>query len=120
METAAKYDQPPSRWWGNRGDWLEKDYVLTLGYTIYKDGLNELGFPYNLTRHPDNDGWFEAETVTDHAVAAYEQYGRDNPKPGVGERVIVRYTRPADLPLPAVGELLHQPEDDKSDPGQTE
>lgn len=77
-------------------EWGEKDHLLTLAYTIYLDGLNEFGYPVHEARHFDNDGWYEAETVTDHAAAAFDQHSKDNPKPGPGERVVVKFTRPED------------------------
>ncbi|NOJ59761.1 hypothetical protein [Arthrobacter sp. 260] len=63
------------------------------------DGLNEMGFPINQSRHFDNDGYYEAETIQDHSLAAVEQFQKDNKVSSPGERVVVRYTRPPGKPL---------------------
>ncbi|MBE0009602.1 MULTISPECIES: hypothetical protein [unclassified Arthrobacter] len=83
-------------------EWGEKDHLLTLAYTVYLDGLNEMGFPLSQTRHFDNDGYYEAETIQDHSLAAVDQFRKDNKESAPGERVVVRYTRPEGKPLPAL------------------
>lgn len=101
METAAKYDKPPSHWLGNRGAWTAKDYPLTLAYTVYRDRLCECGHDKLLCRHPDNDGWFEAHTSVCQAKAAVERLtGAKGYEPEPGELVYTTYERPDSKPLP--------------------
>lgn len=96
-------------WFGARG-WGRKDYLLTLAYTKYLDGMCSCGFPKAICRHPDNDGWFEAEVVKCNAQGAVEaEQSAEGFVPSPGERLVAKYTRPADRPLPP----LSKPDDKK-------
>lgn len=90
--------RPPSAYLGGV-EWGEQDHLLTLAYTVYLDGLNDLGFPSMQARHFDNDGFYEVETILDHSAAALERHNQDNKDPEPGERVFVKYTRPEGKPL---------------------
>ena len=106
LRTARDHHQPPSRWLlGNRGDWLEKDYPLTLALTVYEDGLCGCGQPMALAHHPDNDGWYDAHKTQCHSCAARDlaTAGSSNEPytPAPGEKVYTEYTRPESKPLAA-------------------
>lgn len=95
--------------WFGVGVWCRKDYVLTLAYTKYLDGMCTCGFPKHVCRHPENDGWFETETVQCNAQAAVEaEQQSEGYVPAPGERLVAKYTRPASKPLPALGESNNQ------------
>lgn len=58
------------------------------------------GHPKQLCQHPDNGGWYKAETVVCNAQAAIDVIkGKDGYKPEPGEMFFTTYTRPADKPL---------------------
>jgi len=88
----------------NRGDWTEKDYVLTLALTVYEDGLCSCGQPMAVAHHKDNDGWYDSKKTQCHSCAARERATQPNGStpyvPAAGEKVYTIYTRPADKPLP--------------------
>jgi hypothetical protein len=92
-------------WFSNRrGDWTDKDYVLTLALTIYEDGLCACGQPMAVAHHPDNDGWYDAKKVQCNSCAKRENAtsgdGTNPYKAAPGEKVYTIYTRPANKPLP--------------------
>jgi hypothetical protein len=104
MRTARATGKPPSHWFTrNRGEWMEKDYVLSLALTIYEDGLCSCGHPLILAHHPDNDGWYEADKTQCHSCAARERatQGTSNERyvPAPGEKLQTRYKRPESKPL---------------------
>ncbi|MDR4533209.1 hypothetical protein [Glutamicibacter sp. PS] len=86
-----------------RGDWTDKDYLLSLALTVYEDGLCSCGHPVELAHHPDNDGWYEAHQKICHACAARERATKGTEKnphrAEPGERVYTTYDRPAGKPL---------------------
>lgn len=90
---------------GNRGEWLEKDYALTLALTTYEDGLCSCGQPVAFAHHPDNDGWYDTHKTQCHSCASRELattgVGSDPYVPMPGEKNHTEYTRPKDKPLPA-------------------
>ena len=91
--------------WFGSSEWCRKDYLLTLAYTKYLDGMCSCGFPKNVCRHPENDGWFETEIVQCHAQAAVEsEQASEGFTPAPGERLVAKYTRPESKPLPPLGE----------------
>lgn len=105
MRTAARNQKPPMHWFSNvRGEWTDKDYLLSLALTIYEDGLCACGQPIVLAHHPDNDGWYEAHKRTCQSCAARERATQGNGKAAYeaapGEKVYTTYDRPADKPLP--------------------
>ncbi|GAA1453477.1 hypothetical protein ACFP47_09215 [Nesterenkonia lacusekhoensis] len=78
LETAEKYGRPPSTWLGGLdGEWGEKDQVLTLVYTLYKDGLCSCGQPIILAHDDENSGWFVAQESVCVACAAVEDHRED-------------------------------------------
>ncbi|WP_190263677.1 hypothetical protein [Glutamicibacter nicotianae] len=86
-----------------RGDWTDKDYLLSLVLTIYEDGLCSCGQPTELAHHPDNDGWYTAHKKVCQSCAARERstqgIGKEPYKPDPGERVYTSYDRPTDKPI---------------------
>lgn len=94
--------RPPSQWFGNTsGDWLSKDFPLTLAFTIYKDRLCDCGHDRAICRHPDNDGWFKPKTTVCQAKAVVDGLtSASGYKPQPGEMISTEYFRPADKPLP--------------------
>lgn len=88
-------------WFSNtRGDWTDKDYVLTLALTIYEDGLCVCGQPMAVAHHPDNDGWYDAKKIQCHSCAKREAASAGKADPVPGEKTYTIYTRPANKPLP--------------------
>jgi hypothetical protein len=83
-----------------RGEWTDKDYVLSLALTIYEDGLCGCGQPMAVAHHPDNDGWYDAKKTQCHSCAKREQANTGKQDPPPGEKVYTIYTRPTDKPLP--------------------
>lgn len=60
-------------WLGKGEQWTEKDYLLTLAYTEYLEGMHACGYPRHVCQHPDNaGGWFETETVVCFATEAVD------------------------------------------------
>ncbi|MCW2132883.1 hypothetical protein [Arthrobacter sp. VKM Ac-2550] len=88
---------------GHRGDWTDKDYVLSLALTAYEDGLCSCGQPIAIAHHPDNDGWYDAHKTQCHSCAARERAtqsdGKQQYKPEPGEKLYTTYERPPDKPL---------------------
>lgn len=74
-----------------RGDWTDKDYLLTLAYTIYEDGLCACGQPRVISHHTDNDGWYEIKKAECFSCAAQERAtagsGNTPYTPAPGEKV---------------------------------
>lgn len=102
---ARSHSMPPSRWLlGHRGEWLEKDYLLSLALEIYTDGLCGCGQPAILAHHPDNDGWYDTKKIQCKSCSSREmatQGTSNNPyEPSPGEKVYTVYTRPESKPLP--------------------
>lgn len=58
--------------------WTEEDRKLMLAYREYQATLcpGGCGQPRDRAHHPDNDGWFEAETTTCYACTARAQAER--------------------------------------------
>ena len=99
MKTAERFGRPPSSYLGGC-KWGESDHLLTFAYTLYLAGMCSCGHPKHLCQHPDNDGWYKAETVICNAQAAIDNItGKDGYKAEPGELFVTRYTRPADEPL---------------------
>ena len=76
-----------------------------LAYAAYKDSLCKgCGHPRSEASHSDNDGYYEAdEPVTCHACTALARAAAESEKDFKPvEYLGVRYTRPADLPLPVL------------------
>lgn len=75
----------------HRGDWTDKDYVLSLALTIYEDGLCSCGQPTVVAHHVDNDGWYEAQKVQCYSCASRElataNSGSEPYTPDPGEKV---------------------------------
>lgn len=58
---------------------------------LYEQSINEHGIPFREATDPDMDGWYEVDdTVIDYAVAAIEEYRKNNKniEPGTQLRVI--------------------------------
>lgn len=105
LRTARSAQKPPSHWfYGNRGEWTDRDYLLALALTIYEDGLCGCGQPVIIAHHPDNDGWYDAKKTQCHSCASREMAtagtGKDAYTPLPGEKVSTKYTRPDNKPLP--------------------
>lgn len=87
LETAEKYGRAPSHWLGGLdGEWGHKDHILTLSYTMYRDGLCSCGHPVAVAHEDEHDGWFVAKTSVCVACAAVD-HKRDDDKPAPGEKV---------------------------------
>ena len=101
LRTARTHRKPPSAWLtGNRGPWKERDYLLTLAYEKWEEGLCSCGQPAVIAHHPDNDGEYDIERVQCHACAALDQANKGR-EPEPGEKSWAQYTRPTWKPLPA-------------------
>jgi len=83
-------------------EWDARDRGLAEGLLAYEAGLMPHGIPAEIALDPDNDGWFDAVPVTDHAQAAIERAQKENKDPEPGLRYGVRYTR--NDPKPTVGD----------------
>lgn len=102
LRTARAHGKPPSHWlYGNRGDWSERDYVLTLVLTKWEQGLCSCGQPIAVAHHPDNDGWYDPKVTQCHSCAEMERHtGSKDYRPDAGEKLSTKYTRPGSKPLP--------------------
>lgn len=86
---------------GLDGEWGEKDQILTLALTVYRDGLCKCGRPLSIAHHPDNNGWYSAHETTCHACRAVEKAQKDNEREP-GTSLFPVYDRPSDLPIGAI------------------
>lgn len=88
----------PSAYLGFQSEY--KDRLLELAYTIYEDGMCDCGWPKQLCRDPDNNGWFElpenttvcqVRAVIDRETA--ERRANPNYQPEPGELLGVIFTK---------------------------
>ena len=80
----------------------------------------DCGHPRHICQHPDNDGWFDAETTQCHAKAAMDRFSAENKEPEPGTLVYTRYTRPDSKPLPPLNsgqDALAEPDRAEHQPG---
>lgn len=83
--------------------WTAGDRALMLAYDAYTATLCPgCGHPIELAWHPDNDGFFDAESATCHACTAMDRAADpDSTKPvKPHDHMWATYTRPPDKPLP--------------------
>lgn len=76
---------------GLDGKWGEKDLLLTLCLTLYRDGLCSCGKPLIVAHDPANEGWYEAKESVCHACAPTERHREEDKKPTPGAKVYPVY-----------------------------
>jgi hypothetical protein len=82
-------------WLGKGEVWTEKDYLLTLAYTEYLEGMHSCGYPRHICQHEENaGGWFTTKEVTCYATEAVEiETSAEGYKPQPGVSLVAVYER---------------------------
>lgn len=75
--------------------WGHRSRLLALALQVMEDETGQEGHPIADELDPDMNGWYEAEVLTNEAVAARQRHAK-NYKPQPGEFVVIRDTRPTD------------------------
>lgn len=82
--------------------WSTKSQALAEGLLLYERSINEYGIPMHEATDPEMDGWYEVDDETvDYAVAAIEDYKKNNKNIEPGTQLRVINTRVDDSERPA-------------------
>ena len=101
LRTARSWSVPPMQLHANIPGWTYQSRMLAMALTALEDDTGPEGFPLAEELDPDSEGWYEAEVLTNQAVAARHRHAKDY-KPQPGEFVVIRDTRLPDLASPRV------------------
>jgi hypothetical protein len=77
-------------------DWSARDRGLAEALIVHEESIGPHGIPWRDALNDENDGWFEAEEVTDYAQAALDRWHKEHQGKDAepGTRLVVVDTRP--------------------------
>lgn len=65
---------------------------------MYEESITQHGLPASVVYDDDRGTWLEARPIVDYALAAREQWQKENPNPEPGTVLTVVDTWPGDQP----------------------
>lgn len=81
--------------------WSKRSRALAEGLMLYEENINQYGIPIQEATDPEMDGWYEIDdSVVDYAVAAMEDYRKNNKNVEPGAQLRVVNTRVDDSERP--------------------